>query len=79
MFYQDWLDQGVYSICDILDSSGMYFNFADFCRKFSVKCNFLTYFQVLSLNDCWKRRETLLATTVFLIQGISLFTGHRRC
>ena len=46
MFYQDWFDQGVY--CDILDSSGMYLNFADFCRKFSVKSNFLTYFQVLS-------------------------------
>ena len=48
VFYQDWFDQGVFSVCDILDSSGMYLNFADFCRKFSVKCNFLTYFQVLS-------------------------------
>ena len=36
MFYQEWFAQGVYSICDILDSSGMYLNFADFCRKFSV-------------------------------------------
>lgn len=48
VFYQNWFDQGVYSICDILDSSGMYLNFADFCRKFSVKSNFLTYFQILS-------------------------------
>ena len=23
VFYQDWFDQGVYSICDILDSVGM--------------------------------------------------------
>ena len=82
VFYQDWFDQGVYSICDMLDSSGMYLNFADFCRKFSVICNFLTYsvrFCRLSLNDCWKKRETLLATIVFLIQGIPLFTCHRRC
>ena len=51
----------MYSICDILVSSGIHLNFADFCRKFSGKCNFLIYFQVLSviLNDCWKRRETL--------------------
>ena len=48
VFYQGWFDQGVYSICDILDSSGMYLNFTDFCRKFSVKSSFLTYFQVLS-------------------------------
>ena len=48
VFYQNWFDQRVYSICDILDSSGMYLNFADFCRKFSVKPNFLTSFQVLS-------------------------------
>ena len=48
MFYQEWFAQGVYSICDILDSSGMYLNFADFCRKFSVKCNFLIHVQVLS-------------------------------
>jgi len=32
VFYQNWFDQGVYSICDILDS----------------KSNFLTYFQILS-------------------------------
>jgi len=48
VFYQNWFDQGVYSICDILDSSGMYLNFADFCRKFSVQSNFLTYFHILS-------------------------------
>ena len=48
VLYQDWFDQGVYSICGILDSSGMYLNFADICRKFSVKSNFLIYFQILS-------------------------------
>jgi len=48
VFYRDWFDQGVYSICDILDSNRMYLKFADFCRKFSVKSNFLTYFQNLS-------------------------------
>ena len=54
VFYQDWFDQGVYSICDILDSSGMYLNFADFCRKFSVKRNLSPIFRFcrLSLNDC---------------------------
>ena len=36
VFYQDWFDQGINSICDSLDSNGMYLNFADFCWKFSV-------------------------------------------
>ena len=36
-----WFDQGVYSICDILNFSAMYLSFADLCRKFSVKSNFL--------------------------------------
>jgi len=33
VFYQDWFDRGVYSICDILDSNGMYLKFADFCHR----------------------------------------------
>ena len=48
VFHQDWFDQAVNSISDILDSSGKYLNFADFCRKFSVKSNFATYFRILS-------------------------------
>ena len=73
VFYQGWFDQGVYSICDILDSRGMYLNFADFCRKFLVKSNFLTDFQVLSAIP--KR----LLEIQFSLQGIPLFTCHRRC
>ena len=78
VFYQDWFDQGVYSVCDIPDSSGMYLNFADFCRKFSVKCNFLTYFQVLSAIPkrlLEKARDSFGNNIIFnLIQGIPLFT-----
>ena len=48
MFYQNWFDQAVYSICVIVDFSGMYLNFSDVCRRFFVKSNFFTYFQVLS-------------------------------
>ena len=68
MFYQDWFDQGVYSICDILDSDGMYLNFADFCRKFSVKSNFLTYFQILSAIPkrlLEKARDSLGTNSIF--------------
>jgi len=45
VFYQDWFEQGVYSICDILNSNGMYLSFTDFCPTFPVKSNFLTYFK----------------------------------
>ena len=128
VFYQEWFAQGVYSICDILDSSGMYLNFADFCRKFSVKCYFLIHVQVLSaipkrllerardsfrvslgVRTCevflcfvaivrvravgfslfyvtgefhrflHRGRALFSATIQFLLQGIPLFTCHRRC
>jgi len=81
VLYQDWFDQGVYSICDSLDSSRMYLNFADFCRKFSVKSNLLTYFQILLAipKRLLERRGTLLAPIQFLLQGIPLFTCHCRC
>ena len=81
VFYQDWFDQGVYSICDILDSNGMYFNFADFCRKFSVKSNFLTYFQILSAipKRLLEEARDSLGTNSIFTPGNSTFTCHRRC
>ena len=81
VFYQDWFDQGVYSISDIVDSSGKYLNFADFCRKFSLSPIFLPIFKFcrLSPNDCWKRRGSLAAPIQFLLREIPLLTCHRRC
>ena len=75
VFYQNWFDQGVYSICDILDSSGMYLNFADFCRKFSVKSNFLTYFQILSAipKRLLEKARDSFGTNPIFTQGNSTF------
>ena len=75
MFYQEWFAQGVYSICDILDSSGMYLNFADFCRKFQLSVIFSSMFKFcrLSLNDCWKGRETLFGNNSIFTPGNSTF------
>jgi len=43
VFYQNWFDQVVYSICDILDSSGMHLNFADFCQFSHLFSNSVGY------------------------------------
>ena len=71
VFYQDWFDQGVYSICDILDSSRMYLNFADFCRKFSVESNFLTYFLSAILKRLLEKARDSFGTNPIFTLGNS--------
>jgi len=70
VFYQDSFDQEVYSICDILDSSRMYLNFADFCRKFSVESNFLTYFLSAILKRLLeKARDSFGTDPIFTLEN----------
>ena len=79
MFYQEWFAQGVYSICDILDSSGMYLNFADPLQisvgNFQLNVIFSSIFKLcrLSLKDCWKGRETLFGNNSIFTPGNSTF------
>ena len=78
VFYQDWFDHRIYSICHILDSNGI---LQIFVGNFQLSPIFSPIFKFcrLFLNDCGKRRGTLLAPIQFLLQGIPLFTCHRRC
>ena len=47
-FLQKWKEKGVISIQDILDNVGKPLTFKSFQDKFKIKCNFLSYLQVIS-------------------------------
>ena len=81
VFYQNWFHKGVYSICDILASVECTRILQISVGNFQLSPIFSPTFKFcrLSLNDCWKRRGTLLAPIQFLLQEIPLFICHRRC
>ena len=47
-FLQKWKEKGVISIQDILDNDEKFLTFKSFQDKFKIKCNFLSYLQVIS-------------------------------
>ena len=48
IFYQDWVENGVFTLHDVIDVSGHFLPFEQFQHRYGIKCNFLTYFQVIS-------------------------------
>ena len=50
IFYKTWFDKGVHVslIQDLLDAGGDVMSYAKFTEKYLLRCNFLTYFQVIS-------------------------------
>ena len=46
-FFQKWKERGVISIQDILDNDGKPLTFKSIQDKFKIKCNFLSYLQVI--------------------------------
>ena len=47
-FLKEWKEKGVISTQDILDNDGKFLAFKSFQDKFNIKCNFLSYLQVIS-------------------------------
>ena len=47
-FLQKWKEKGVILIQDILDNDGKFLTFISFQERFKIKCNFLSYLQVIS-------------------------------
>ena len=47
-FLQKWKEKGVVLIQDILDNDGKFLTFTSFQDRFKIKCNFLSYLQVIS-------------------------------
>ncbi|KAJ7387353.1 hypothetical protein OS493_004344 [Desmophyllum pertusum] len=75
VFYQDWFEKGVYSICDIIDFNGKYLSFESFRLKFPVKSNFLVYFQILSAipKRLLEKAKTYPNTKQIFTQGVTTF------
>ena len=48
IFYRDWFDRGIYLVRDLLKSDGKFLSYTEFVQKYDLRCNFLTYFQVVS-------------------------------
>ena len=48
IFYQDWVENGDFTLHDVIDVSGHFLPFERFQHRYGIKCNFLTYFQVIS-------------------------------
>jgi hypothetical protein len=43
IFYSEWLHKNVYTIGNLLDENGMFLSHTDFCAKYDIVTNFLTY------------------------------------
>ena len=48
IFYRDWVDKGVLTLHDVIDTNGNFLSFEKFKLQYGIQCNFLKYFQLLS-------------------------------
>ena len=48
LFYHDWVENGVFTLHDVIDASGNFLPFEQFQQRYGINCNFISYFQVLS-------------------------------
>ena len=48
IFHKDWFQKEIFLIQDLLKDDGKFFTYPEFVRRYELKCNFLTYMQVVS-------------------------------
>ena len=57
ILYNDWIENNVYQISNLLDGEGKLLTFVDFCNKFPfLNCNFLQYQGVIRAIQNYKNR-----------------------
>ena len=88
-FLQKWKEKGVVLIQDILDNDGKFLTFTSFQDRFKIKCNFLSYLQVISeipkrllqKAKSLGRRENLRAykTTIPLTPSLNIDLCKMKC
>ena len=88
-FLQKWKEKGVILIQDILDNDGKFLTFTSFQERFKIKCNFLSYLQVISAipkrllqkSKSLGRRENLRAykTTFPLTPSLNIDLYKMKC
>ena len=68
-FLKDWFDLGIVSIQDVLRENGKFLSFQEFQQIYKIKCNFLNYYQVVSVipkHLLERAKQTQLNKTLFL-------------
>ena len=69
IFHKDWFQKEIFLIQDLLKDDGKFFTYPEFVRRYELKCNFLTYMQVVSAipkHLVKKAREKHLDKSTFL-------------
>jgi len=72
IFLNNWFKKGILSINDVLNESGNFLTFHEFCDKYSCESNFLQYYQVVSAIPERLRSLSKCSDTM----NKSLFTGN---
>ena len=68
-FLKDWFDSGIVFFQDILSENGKFLSFQEFQQIYKIKCNFLSYYQVVSAipkHLLERAKQTQLNKTLFL-------------
>ena len=75
IFYQDWVENGVFTLHDAIDVSGHFLPFEGFQHRYGIHCNFLTYFQVISAipSALRKKAKERAKPNVNFLSGGTLF------
>ena len=58
IFYQSWFSRNIILIQDLLTADGKILPYAEFIRKYELRCNFLTYMQVISVISLYSKIGT---------------------
>ena len=48
VYFNNWVENDIISIKDLLKDDGSYLSFQEFSEKFACKTNFLQYYQIIS-------------------------------
>ena len=61
LFWKSWFNMKVFFIQDILNADGNFLTFEEFRNKFSIKTNYLRYFQLMAAITSDLKKKAMLA------------------
>ena len=75
VFYHDCVENGLFTLHDVIDASGNFLPFERFQQRYEINCNFLTYFQVISAipSALRKKAKARAKPNVNFLSGGTLF------
>jgi len=75
VFYHDWVENGVFTLHDVIGASGNFLPFEQFQQRYGINCHFLSYFQVISAipSALWTKVKEHAKPNVNFLSGGTLF------